>query len=286
MYRLLGAVVITALAVMARPAAAAPWEVDNIAHRGGSGYAPENTIVACEVARTQRATMCEYDVQQTKDQRLILMHDQTLARTTNVEQVFPGRSPWRIADFTLAEIQRLDAGSWFSSQFQGEKVPTLEQGLREMSRRGVGMLLEIKHDPASTDIDERVAAELRKYRSLWKGRRLAVQAYNWESMRNLHEMMPDLPVALMGKPDASRLEDLAGFAAAVTVPHSGLTATYVRQVHEHGMRVYTWTTDRRAVIRRLMSYGVDGIMTGRPDQIDAVKRRAMRVVMRAGGGRL
>ncbi|MET7337458.1 glycerophosphodiester phosphodiesterase family protein [Nonomuraea sp. NPDC005650] len=289
MYRPLGAVVITAMAVMAvmpSAASAAPWEVDNIAHRGGSAYAPENTIVACTVARTQRATMCEFDVQATKDHRLILMHDPTLARTTNVEQVFPGRSPWRVSDFTLAEIQRLDAGSWFSARFKGEGVPTLEQGLRALSRSQVGLLLEIKHDPTNPDIDKRVVAELRKYRSLWSGKRLAVQAFNWESMRSLHSMMPDLPISLLGKPAADRLAELAEFADAVTVPHAGLTATYVKQVHEQGMRVYTWTTDRRPVIRRLMSYGVDGIMTERPDSLDAVKRRAMRMVMRAGGGLL
>jgi glycerophosphoryl diester phosphodiesterase len=81
---------------------AVPPQVDNIAHRGGSANAPENTIAACAVARAHRADVCEFDVQQTKDHRLVLMHDETLSRTTNVEKIFPRRKPWRVSDFTLA----------------------------------------------------------------------------------------------------------------------------------------------------------------------------------------
>ncbi|MEV0381354.1 glycerophosphodiester phosphodiesterase family protein [Nonomuraea sp. NPDC050643] len=275
MYRPLGIVVIATLTVvMARPAAAAS-DVDTIAHRGGSAQAPENTIAACALASAQGADMCELDVQQTKDRRLVLMHDQTLSRTTNVEKVFPGRSPWRVSDFTLAEIRRLDAGSWFSPAYRGEGVPTLTQALQTMGGR-TGLLLEIKHSPHSPDIDRRVAAELQENRALWSGKRLALQAFGWASMRILHSMLPDVPVALLGKPPAARLPELARYAAGITLPHTGLTAGYVDKVHDRGMRVYTWTADRPAVIRRLISYGVDGIMTNAPARLRNVHERAAR----------
>ncbi|MFC5825089.1 glycerophosphodiester phosphodiesterase [Nonomuraea insulae] len=256
----------TALAIMASP------QVDNIAHRGGSAHAPENTIAACALARTQQADTCEFDVQQTKDHKLVLMHDETLARTTNVEKLFPKRSPWWVSDFTLAEIQRLDAGSWFSGRYRGEGVPTLTQALQAVGRTKTGLLLEIKHAPRSPDIDRRVAAELQEGREWWSGERLTVQAFGWQSMRVLHDMVPNLPIALLGKPPAGRLSELARYADGITLPHSGLTAGYVRKVHDRGMRVYTWTADRTGVIRRLISYGVDGIMTNRPDRLRNVKR--------------
>jgi glycerophosphoryl diester phosphodiesterase len=266
MYHSLG-VVVTAIITAVAP------QVDNIAHRGGSANAPENTIAACAVARAHRADVCEFDVQQTKDHRLVLMHDETLSRTTNVEKIFPRRKPWRVSDFTLAEIQRLDAGSWFSPRFRGEGVPTLSRALEATRGTGTGLLLEIKHSPRSPDIDRRVAAELQEERESWSPERLTVQAFGWPSMRVLRDMVPGLPIALLGKPAAGRLAEVARYADGLTVPHAGLTARYVKKVHERGMRVYTWSADRPALIRRLVSYGVDGIMTNRPDRLQAVVRR-------------
>ncbi|MER6943004.1 glycerophosphodiester phosphodiesterase family protein [Nonomuraea sp. NPDC000554] len=276
MYRQFGAVVtaaLTALPVMPRAASASPPEVDNIAHRGASAYAPENTIASCALARELRADACELDIQETRDHQLVLMHDATLARTTNVEQLFPGRSPWRVADFTLAEIQQLDAGSWFSPRYRGVQVPTLEQMLRATSGSRIRLLLEIKHAPRTPeDIDRRVAAELQANRRWWTKERLAVQAFDWQSMRNFHSLMPDVPIALLGKPAVDRLAEVAAYADSVNLPHVGLTPEYVKEVHDQGMRVYTWSVHRRAVIRQLISYGVDGIMTNRPDHLAHVER--------------
>ncbi|GAA2213894.1 hydrolase [Nonomuraea monospora] len=266
MYHSLG-VVITAIIT------AAPPQVDNIAHRGGSAQAPENTIVACALARAQHADVCEFDVQQTKDHQLVLMHDETLSRTTDVEKLFPRRKPWWVSDFTLAEIQRLDAGSWFSPRFRGEGVPTLKRALEAARDTGAGLLLEVKHSPRSPDIDRRVAAELQEERAAWTPERLTVQAFGWHSMRVLRDMVPGLPTALIGRPAAGRLGEVARYADGLTLPHTGLTARYVKKVHERGMRVYTWSADRPALIQRLISFGVDGIMTNRPDRLEAARRR-------------
>ena len=76
----------------------------------------------------------ENDVQRTKDGELVVMHDTTLARTTNVEKLYPKRSPWNVSDFTAKEISKLDAGSWFSDDYKGEKVPTLEEYLKRLTK--------------------------------------------------------------------------------------------------------------------------------------------------------
>ena len=102
-----------------------------IAHRGASAYAPENTLEAYRLAMQQGATFVEQDLQITKDGVLVCLHDLTLERTTNVAVIFPDRvtlegseKHWYVADFTLREIQQLDAGSWFDPKFAGIKIPS------------------------------------------------------------------------------------------------------------------------------------------------------------------
>ncbi len=244
---------------------------ENIAHRAGSGVAPENTIAACARASASGADRCEFDVQQTKDQQLVLIHDETLARTTNVEELFPDRSPWRVSDFTLAEIRRLDAGSWFSPRFRNERVPTLQQALEMLGKGRAGLLLEIKHSPRSPGIDNRVAAELLQNRDLWEGRRLALQSFDRQALRKLHRAVPDVPILLLGA-DNGQLSDVADYADALVLPHAArLTAGQVREVKARGLRVYA-ATDRPQVQRRLLSFGVDGIMTGVPARLRDVLR--------------
>ena len=109
----------------------------NIAHRGASAYAPEHTLAAYRLAIEQGADYVEQDLAVTRDGALICLHDDSLERTTNVEEVFPdrattdgaGRKRWLAADFTLAEIKKLDAGSWFGSQFARERVPTWDEAV-------------------------------------------------------------------------------------------------------------------------------------------------------------
>ncbi|WP_049574068.1 glycerophosphodiester phosphodiesterase [Nonomuraea sp. SBT364] len=261
MFRLAGLIVMTVLALFASPATAAPASTANVAHRGASAYAPENTLAAFRLAAEQGADAFELDVQLTSDDQLILMHDTTLARTTDAERVFPGRAPWRVGDFTLEEIRELDAGSWFGRQFAGEPVPTLREALREMSGSGLGLLVEIKEPRLHRGIEVRAAGELRRS---WPGP-LIVQSFDRNSMRRFHDVMPEAPIGLLGTPAAAELDALSSFADLINPPHRGLTRDYVRLVHRHGMRVFAWTVDDAATMRRLLSYDVDGLITNRPD---------------------
>ncbi|WP_243633152.1 glycerophosphodiester phosphodiesterase family protein [Paenibacillus xerothermodurans] len=110
-------------------------EVEVIAHRGASGYGPEHTVTAYKQAVKMNADYVELDLQMTKDGQLIVMHDESLARTTNAERLYPNRAPWMVKDFTLDEIRRLDAGSWFNEahpdlarkEYSGQRVMTLAE---------------------------------------------------------------------------------------------------------------------------------------------------------------
>lgn len=116
-----------------------------VSHRGASAYAPENTLAAVDRAADLGFEWVENDVQRTRDGQLVVLHDASLARTTDVEEVYPGRSPWRVKDFTAAEIARLDAGSWFDPEFAGERVPTLREYMERLSRNHQKLVLEIKN---------------------------------------------------------------------------------------------------------------------------------------------
>ena len=246
----------------------------NVAHRGASGSAPENTVAAFKLAAAQHADMFELDVQETRDHQLVIMHDTTLARTTDAEEVYPDRSPWKIADFTLAEIEKLDAGSWFAAKYKGERVPTLGRVLTAMRGTGIGMLLEIKSPALYPGIEKRIGTALRRSPSWLRDdaseRRLVVQSFDWESVRRFHAVLPDVPTGLIGTPKAAELPKLASYADQVNPTFKGLTAAYVKRVHAAGMDLLTWTIDDGGDMRKAVGLGVDGIITNKPDVLRSV----------------
>ncbi|WP_285497013.1 glycerophosphodiester phosphodiesterase family protein [Actinomadura sp. NBRC 104425] len=268
------ATLVTGTATDAAASTSTPGKVTVVAHRGASAYAPENTIAAFKLARKQRADMFELDVQETKDHKLVVIHDTTLARTTNVEEVYPDRAPWRVADFTLAEIRKLDAGSWFSAEYTGERIPTLGESLRAMRHSGIGLLLEVKSPELYPGIEKRIADELKRNPS-WllpdpRERRLVVQSFNWESMERFSEIMPRVPIGLLGTPAVEQLPVLAAYADQINPQYTALTSAYVKRVHALGMEVFTWTVDDPAAMRNVIKLGVNGIITDKPDVLRQV----------------
>ncbi|MGW0805172.1 glycerophosphodiester phosphodiesterase [Nonomuraea sp. NPDC002799] len=244
--------------------------VINVAHRGASAYAPENTLAAFGLAADQRADMFELDVQETKDHELILMHDTTLTRTTDVERVFPDLSPWNTGDLTLAQVRKLDAGSWHSGDYTGEPVPTLGEALREMGGSGLGLLLEVKSPELYPGIEARIADELRNNPGWLRPGRVVVQSFAWDAMRRFHRLLPNVPIGLLGTPTSAQLPELASFADLVNPQHTTLTASYVRRVHGLGLRLLAWTVDDSSDMRRMLGYRVDGIITNRPDVLSGL----------------
>jgi glycerophosphoryl diester phosphodiesterase len=254
--------------------------VVNVAHRGASHDAPENTLAAFREAKARKAALFETDVQETKDGKLVLMHDVTLSRTTDAEEVFPNRRPWNVRDFTLAEIRRLDAGSWFGREFADEPVPTLDEALRAMEDAGLGLLLEVKSPSLYPGIGRNIADELAKHPSWSKpdpeGRRLIVQSFDWDFIKEFDPLMPEIPMGLLGTPSTDELPALAKYADQINPTHGDVTAGLVSRVHRLDMEVFTWTVDDPAAMRRAIGLNVDGIITNRPDVLNDVTGAAAR----------
>jgi glycerophosphoryl diester phosphodiesterase len=251
-----------------------------LAHRGASAYAPENTLPAVDKAAALGFTWVENDVQRTRDGRLVVLHDDSLARTTNVEQVFPGRAPWKVKDFTAAEIARLDAGSWFSSSCTGTRVPTLTQYMRRIEHNHEKLLLEIKNPELYPGI-ERQIVDLLGNEGWLDGRhldRIVVQSFSADSLRVVHGLRPAVTTGYLGTPPVSALRQYAGFTDLVNPSVDSISAGYVSSVHSfdgpHGrpLRVFTWTVNDAATTWKAVGYGVDGIITNKPDVVRAALR--------------
>ena len=265
----LGALILVLTMVfVAQPAtAAARPDVDIVAHRGASGVAPENTLAAVRLALKQGADVIENDIMRTSDGQLVIMHDVSLARTTDVEQVFPDRSPWNVGTFTLAEIKRLDAGSWFSPKFAGERVPTLREWVLAVG--SAGMLLEAK-DPAlypgiETDIDKELRSMPEFTRALRAGR-VTMQAGDEPWLRGYHDLAPDVPIALLyyTRPTDAELVAASTWLDGVNPALGNIDQAIVDRIHQLGLTANVWTVNGGQDMYRAIEWHVDGVITNYP----------------------
>jgi glycerophosphoryl diester phosphodiesterase len=248
-------------------------DVTNVAHRGASAHAPENTIAALREGVRMDADMVEIDVQRTADGELILMHDTNLVRTTDAEVIFPGRASYAIADFTMAEISQLDAGSWFGPQFAGEPVPTLAEALAVLRGGTVGLLLEVKEPVRYPGIEAEIVAELSRDR-WWlrpapskQAHRLVIQSFDWASMERSQEMLPRIPHGLLGKVPEAQIATYATWADQINPSFTTVDAAYVAAVHQADLEIYVYTVNTEADMQAQIAKNVDGIITNYPDRL-------------------
>ncbi|MCI2417781.1 hydrolase [Saccharopolyspora sp. K220] len=257
----------------AGPVAAEPNpDVTVIAHRGSSGIAPENTRAAIAAAIKQRADFVEIDVQRSKDGHLVNFHDCTMERTTDVEQRFPGRPSYRVSDFTLAELEQLDAGSWFDASYAGEPIITVADVVSQVRGR-TGLLAEISPCDHYDGIPEDLAAELSSTpgyleEALADGQ-LGVQSFELDDAQRFHELLPEVPIGLLDaqRPTDAELVALSGWADQVNTESSVTDAALLARIHELGMANNVWTVNEPGRMRQLRDLGVDGIITDFPQSL-------------------
>jgi glycerophosphoryl diester phosphodiesterase len=273
----------------------APWVV---AHRGASAYAPENTVPAFVLAAEQRATFVEFDLQLTKDRQIVCLHDTSLERTTDVEQVFPDRArpgvagrgaTWMLEDFTLAEIKRLDAGAWLDAKYRGTRIPTFGETI-EAVRGRTGLFIEVKSPERYEGIERLIMAELRS-RGLdrpWADPKtpVLIQSFSADSLKIFKDTLKTtLPIHfLFGARDAAPwltdegLGRIKAFSTGIS-PEKVIVSEYpeaMEKARKLGLLVTPYTFRASAVtgypdIRSEMQHylrtlKVDGVITDNPDQ--------------------
>jgi glycerophosphoryl diester phosphodiesterase len=289
---------IAASGAQGQPAAATttPWIV---AHRGASAYAPENTVPAFRLAADQGATFVEFDVQWTKDRQIVCLHDTTLERTTDVEEVFPDRfrtigsgpqakKQWALEDFTLAELRRLDAGTWFNPSFRGTRIPTFGETIDALRGRS-GLFIELKAPERYPGIEAMILAEL-KAKGLDRPGADArtpvlLQSFNQASLESLKKSGTALPIHfLLSARDAAPwvtpdgLAKMKAFATGFS-PEKSIVMNHreaIAKMRAEGLPVTPYTFRASAVVgfpdvkaemaHYLNVLGVDGVITDNPDQ--------------------
>lgn len=236
--------------------------VQNYAHRGASGYFPENTMLAFMKAVKMGCDGIETDVQMTRDGVLVLIHDESVDRTTNGSGL--------VKDYSYAELCRLDAGLWYGARFAGAKIPTAEVLLLLARDTGIGIDFEIKNGIIQYEGIEEKLIEL-IYCHGWQ-ERVILSSFNHYSMVHCKEIAPDLKTGLLYMEGLYRpsLYARTTRADALHPYFYAVNEEIIREAHSEGLLVTPFTVNDPATMRRLVRMGVDGIITNYPDRLRSV----------------
>lgn len=228
-----------------------------IAHRGSSSAAPENTIAAFDVAVEQGADYIELDVQMTMDQHVVVIHDDTVDRTTNGNGL--------VKSYTLDQLKKLDTGSWFDHQYTNERIPTLQEILERYSQR-IGILIEIKHPKRQIGIEKAVARIINRFAY---SRHIIIQSFDVHALQRIKAFAPSLRTALIIKPDAfkltkRKLTTYSSFANCLNMKKTMINRWWIDRIHTFGMDVFIWTVKDQKTADRIKKYPIDGVVTDNP----------------------
>ena len=234
-----------------------------IAHRGASGNAPENTLAAFRKAVALGATFIETDLQLSRDARFVAIHDATVNRTTNGQGA--------VHDMTLADLRKLDSGSWFGSEFAGERIPTLEEILEFSRKNDVVFYLEIKPG-AAWGGEHALIGALRESGEI---PRAVVISFDAAIVLNLRKIEPTLMTGLLYDGQIENPLDKAVEIGARQVAVRGdlVTPALIAHAKKKDLQVVCWTVNHPAHMRMLAAAGVDGIMSDYPDRLVAAVRK-------------
>jgi glycerophosphoryl diester phosphodiesterase len=236
----------------------------NLGHKGWSAAAPENTLAAFRAAVSLGADGVEFDVQLSRDDQVVVIHDFAVDKTTD--------GHGRVRDLTLAELRKLDAGSWFAPTFAGEHIPTLDEVLDIVKAMKL-INIELKERSlAGEGLGDKVVWAVQ---SRGLGPQVVISSFNPLAIRRVKQLNPRLRTGLLyaaNLPLPLRRAWLRPIVRpdALHPHHAMITAAYMRWARAHGYAVHTWTVDDPDEMRRLIALGVNSIITNQPDVLQQV----------------
>lgn len=233
-----------------------PSEVQ--AHRGASAIAPENTIAAFRAAAEQGARWVELDVAFSADEKLIVIHDDTVDRTSS--------GTGGLGTLTAAEIAALDGGSWFDQRFAGEAIPTLDTALAALGELGLSANVEIKQHPHHKSLDHLVHAvqEAISHRAPQTG--IMISSFDPECLRAMHRLEPELEMAMLWGRVPDDWEAWLGDIPATTIHahYKGLCIGLLERTRARGIKVRAWTCNNPIEVVSFWDAGLTGVITDNP----------------------
>jgi glycerophosphoryl diester phosphodiesterase len=228
-----------------------------LGHRGARAYAPMNTIPSFELALKQGADGIELDTHFSKDGQLIVLHDFSVDATTNGKGL--------AKDMTLAELKALDAGSSFSPEYAGTRIPILDEVFEAVGKK-LFINVEIKSETQETDGVEQAVADCIARHSLQGS--VIVSSFNPLALRRYRAIQPEVPIGYLYSPEYDFSEAMEGFPHEARHPQDQMIdAAYMKWAREHNYRVNTWTVNDPVRAVTLHKLGVDAIITDKPDVI-------------------
>lgn len=232
-----------------------------VSHRGAAGLAPENTLAAVRAGIAHDMQVIEIDIHQTADGALVVMHDPTVDRTTN--------GSGAIRDLTLAQVQDLDAGSWFGPAFAGEPVPTLDAVLDTVAEaEGVTLYIEVKNPDRYQSLTETLVETLKARAGQPP---VVVVSFDIDWLVRFHQLAPRVPIGALGVISTTSTSVPGVQMASVHWSGVLLDPTLIARVHRRGWRLVVWTVDQPWLMRLVLWLGVDGVTTNQPEQWQAVR---------------
>jgi glycerophosphoryl diester phosphodiesterase len=228
------------------------------AHRGASAHAPENTLAAFELALEQKADAIELDVKLSADGRAVVIHDSTLNRTTGTHG--------RVKDLSLAELQSLDAGSFFSERYGGEKIPTLEDVFEAVGKRTV---INVELTNYTTPRDQLVETVCMLVKKFGLQKHVLFSSFFASNLSKARAYLPEVPRGLLAFDGwlgawARSFGFNFGRYQALHPYLKDVTPQQVQRVHRLNRRIHVWTVNAAEDMRRLFHWGVDAIFTDDP----------------------
>jgi len=235
-----------------------PWV---IAHRGACSVAPENTMAAFRRATEMGVDCIETDLHLSRDGRLIIVHDSTLNRTTSGDGL--------VKNFTFKELRELDAGKWFSEEFAGERLPSVEELLDLAGQHDLSLYLEVKGG-AGYGVERAVISALRGRK---ESKATVVLCFDASVLDRIHQLDRLLMTGLLFESNPMEMVKEAVRVGARQIAPRGdcVTPELIDDAHRRGLKVVTWTINEASQMRALASMGVDGIMTNHADRLIAVR---------------
>lgn len=233
------------------------------AHRGLKAGAPENTLSAFKMALEHNIDGVEFDVQMTKDKRLVVIHDETVDRTTNGKGF--------VKDFAYDELLRLDAGSWFSSDFKEEKIPLLTDVLRLFANRDIAINIELKN--SFIEYEGMEEAVLKMIKEFAIEDKIIISSFNHYSIKKVRDLDSNINTAILCDDILYQPTDYIKTVGANAVHTNVYTINkaIVEHLHKNGIRIRCYTVNDEFIVNMMTELGVDGIFTDKSDWMIAKK---------------
>lgn len=225
-------------------------KVEVIGHRGAAASRPENTMVAVEKAIEDGADWVEIDVQETADGEVIVVHDSDFMKSSSV--------PLKVWNATLADIAQIDIGSWFDPAYADQRPPLLRDVLNVVKDRSK-LIIELKYYGHDVDLEKRVIALVEE---AGMPDQIATMSLKYPAVRKMLQLRPDWRTGVLAATSVGDLTGLQGDFVAVSA--ASLTPRLIRRAEAAGKDVYVWTVNDAAMMSRMISLGVSGLITDEP----------------------